>query len=217
MRHKVLLVVTILIFAGVLTIFGYFAFQKPRDVSTTNVPSQNPSLSTRTTSRVTVIDPVRGEKNATITIIEYADYLCTYCADLEPVIAQTLAAYPKKVRFVWKDFPNDALHPDASRSAEAARCAGEQGKYWEFHDLLLGRTDVFGLRPLEDWATLIGIDRTFMQDCLASERYKPQVNELLSEALGLKLTGAPSLFINNKPFEGRTFEEFKNVIDSIAK
>ncbi len=81
--------------------------------------------------------PVRGSQNAALTIIEFSDYQCPFCGRyISQTWPQLDAEYiaPGKVSYVFRDFPLEELHPDAFKAGEAARCAGEQGKYWEMHD-----------------------------------------------------------------------------------
>ena len=80
-------------------------------------------------------DPVKGPANAPITIIEFSDYQCPFCARVNPTLDRIRQTYPDKVRIVFKDFPLPN-HPEAPKASEAAYCAGEQGKYWEMHDRL---------------------------------------------------------------------------------
>ena len=76
----------------------------------------------------------KGSATAPVTVVEFSDFHCPFCKRVQPVVTQLLAKYGDKVRLVYKDFPLDSLHPQARAASEAARCAGEQGKFWEFHD-----------------------------------------------------------------------------------
>lgn len=210
------LIILVLMFIGVLAFFGRVATKNPplpKPETTSELPNIQPIIM----PSVNFIDPARGNPTAPVTIIEYGDYLCQFCADLEPVLRDVLSNYPTQVRLVWKDFPNDGHNQDATRSAEAARCAHEEGKYWEYHDLLFSRVNEFGLRPHAEWAQVIGLSREKMKQCLESHRTLARVRHSLEEALALRLTGAPSLFINGQPFAGRTFDEFKRAIDALIQ
>src|SRR5205085_997458 len=82
---------------------------------------------------------LRGNPNAPVTIVEFSDFQCPYCRAAEPTIKEVLDKYKDKVRFSYRDYPLKQIHPHAEQAAEAARCAGEQGKYWEYHDLLYAK------------------------------------------------------------------------------
>src|SRR5262249_23434782 len=93
------------------------------------------------------IDPsqgyARGTREAPVSIVEFSDFRCPYCKGVVPTLKQLASQYPERVRWVFRDFPIPSLHPDAPLAHEAARCAGEQGKFWAYHDLLFERaTDV---------------------------------------------------------------------------
>lgn len=204
-----LLTFLILVFAGALVFFGRTVFHSPAADTGGLSLTAFPNL---TEPRVTIIDPVRGPLEARITIIEFGDYLCEFCAEVEPVVREILAAY-RDARLVWKDFPNDALHPNASRAAAAARCAGEAGKYWEYHDALFLRRSL--VTSFEDLAASLSIDRDAFQGCLDSGRMIPLVQTIALEAQALRIPGVPFFFINGEPFGGTTVEAFKATIDEL--
>lgn len=218
MRGYLLLTLLIIVFGGSLFIFGRSVTRGP-ETPPQNVVPANTSLPSLTEPRVTVIDPVRGDPNAPVTIVEFGDYFCAFCATIEPVLRDVLAAYPEKVRLVWKDFPNDYLHPNASGAAEAARCAGELGAYWEYHDALFSRTAITTttLIAYEDLAATLGLPRTAFQSCLDSDRMQPRIQTTSLEAQALDLPGVPFFFINGEPFHGTTLEEFKTAINALLK
>ena len=208
------LTITIILFAGMLVWFGKIAYQKPAKTGTVTETVNLPLL---TEPRITFVDPIRGNRDATVTIVEFADYRCEFCKQEESVLREVLAAYSDEVRLVWKDFPNDYLNAQASASAAAARCAGQQSKYWEYHDLLFSRTGEAALISYTDLAASLGLDRTAFDNCLKTREMMPLVQKSLEEAQMLRLEGAPSFFINGRPFNGTGFEEFKIVIDGLLK
>lgn len=214
MRKVGLLIILLVVLGGTIILFGRNVFKKPStQTTTTQSTSTIPTLREPT---ITIIDPVRGPKDAPITIVEFGDYLCDFCRQMEPTVREVLATYPTSVRLVWKDFPNDAFHPGATNAAEAARCAGAQGKYWAYHDLLLAQTG-YGIIPHADLATAADLETTAFNECLAAGFMKPVVEHTSREAQGLGLTGAPSFFINGVPFDGTTFSEFQTVIEKTVE
>lgn len=215
MRKVGLLLILLVAFAGTVIFFGWQMRREPLSPAAAETPSTN-QLPALTEPTVTIIDPVRGPQDAPVTIVEFGDYLCEFCKQIEPVVEKVLAAYPASVRLVWKDFPNDNFHPGATRAAEAARCAGREGKYWNYHDLLMNRAS-FGLIPYTDLAAAADLNTITFDECFASGSMKPIVEYSSREAQALGLSGVPYFFINDVPFEGTTFAEFQTAIEKIIK
>jgi len=121
-------------------------------------------------------DPIIGPVDAPITIIEFSDYECPYCARWHVEVFQRLLQdYPEEVRIVYRDFPLSSIHPNAVPAAEAANCAGEQGQFWEFHDKLFEKT--YGLSPsaYQQYAADLGLDVEAFDQCVAERRYQQEV------------------------------------------
>lgn len=93
------------------------------------------------------IAPIRGNKNAKVTIVEYSDFQCPFCARANPTMKELLSTYKDKVRLAYKQYPLPSLHPNAQKAAEASECANEQGKFWEFHDLLFQNQQTWSSLP----------------------------------------------------------------------
>jgi protein-disulfide isomerase len=205
----------LLLFLGSIVWFGYQTRTKQDNVLSAEA-EPTVLLPTQAKPTVTILDPVRGDPNASITIIEYGDYFCEFCRNMAPVIKEVLAEYPSQVRFVWKDFPNDFLHGQASRAAKAARCAGEQGAYWEYHDTLLARRDsAFSLIPYTDLAGTLALDTETFDLCMQGQAATAKVDYTQKEAQALELPGTPTFFINNQPFGGTSKEDFIQAIDTL--
>lgn len=146
--------------------------------------------------------PVRGPETAPVLVIEYADYQCPYCRQMEPSLSRLLKDYPGKVRIAFKDFPLP-MHPAAEKAAEAARCAGDQGKYWAFHDVLYS-SDPTGLAvpQLKADAGTLKLDSSRFDKCLDSGADSPSVRRTLAEGTELGITGTPAFFINGRFVSG---------------
>lgn len=215
MRSWLPLIFLIAILAGTVGLFGWMA--KRAGTEPTEAATNTAAPASRSEPRVTFIDPVRGNPHAQVTIVEFGDYFCQFCREMEPVVQAVLASYPETVRFVWKDVPNDYLHGDASRAAIAARCAGEGGKFWEYHDELMARTNPSGIISYTDLAASVGIDRAAFASCVEANRPLPQIAETVREAQALGLTGVPAFFINGAPFTGTTVDEFKTAINALLE
>lgn len=156
--------------------------------------------------------PVRGPENAPVTIIEFADFQCPYCKRAEQTLEEVLGRYPGKVRFVHGDLPIDG-HPGAFPASRAARCAGDQGKFWEYRrDLLVKQSD-FAEADLKARAETLGLDKASFATCLASGRHDVAIREALAEATKLGVTSTPTFFVNGRMILGaRPADAFHEVI-----
>jgi protein-disulfide isomerase len=162
---------------------------------------------------VAATDPVKGPASAPITIVEYSDFQCPFCARVNPTLDQVRKTYGDKVRIVFKDFPLPN-HPQAPKAAEAAHCAGEQGKYWDLHDRMFANQQALQVPQLKEYATALGLDMPAFNQCLDSGKHAGRVaaNMKSGEALGVGST--PTLYVNGRPVVGaQPFEFFKAVID----
>jgi protein-disulfide isomerase len=162
-------------------------------------------------------DPSMGPANAPVTIVEFSDFQCPYCKLSVPTIKKILASYPDKVKVVFRDYPGPN-HPHAQQAAEAAQCAGDQGKFWEYHDRLFDRQ-----APGTGWnfielAKEIGLSQEPFATCLNTGRYREEVTKDLHDGFKLGVTSTPTFFINGRPLVGaKPFAEFQAVIDRLLK
>jgi protein-disulfide isomerase len=160
--------------------------------------------------------PARGAANAPLTLIEYADYECPYCQQLDPDMRKIEADYSGRIRFVYKDFPLP-MHSHAQKAAEAAHCAGNQNKYWEFHDAMLASKQL-DLPQLKGTAQQLGLDTKAFDACLDSGAGVDPVKANMEEATQLGLTGTPSFFLNGRFISGGpTYEQFHQLLDEELK
>lgn len=158
--------------------------------------------------------PFRGSEKATVTIIKFEDFECPYCKAAQPTFADLLKRYDGKVRVVHKDLPLDAIHPRARQAAEAARCAGEQGEFWQYHDKLYSSLPKLDVGDLKNYAIDIGLKGEAFEKCLASGKFRDAVQRDLSQGAELGLTGTPAFFINGREITGaQPFEVFAAIID----
>jgi protein-disulfide isomerase len=140
--------------------------------------------------------PVRGLADAPVQIVEFADYECPYCQQIQPVVDKVLADYKGKVSFAFKDFPLPN-HAHAQKAAEAAHCAQAQGKYWEFHDLLFS-TRQFEVPQLRDTAQALKLNVGAFNKCLDSSEQADLVKKQFDESQLLGLPGTPAFFVNGR-------------------
>jgi protein-disulfide isomerase len=156
---------------------------------------------------------VRGNSKAPVMIVEFSDYQCPYCHSVEPTVKEVLAKYGDKVSFSYRDFPLTAIHSQAMIAAEASRCALEQGKFWEYHDQLftaskLEKDDLIG------YARDLKLDDKQFSSCLASEKYKADIEKDTQAGRKAGVSGTPGFFINGVEISGaKPKDEFERVID----
>jgi len=163
-------------------------------------------------------DPYLGDANARVTIIEYGDFGCPTCRGWEKsgVLKEIRQKYGNQVKFVWRDFP--VITPESPKAAEAAQCANDQGKFWEFHDLLYARAPALAVNDLKSYAKEINLDTARFNQCLDSGQKQAKVNQSEHEALNLGFRGTPDFLVNNKPIAGPiSFESFQQMIDPLLK
>jgi protein-disulfide isomerase len=118
------------------------------------------------------------------------------------------------VRFVWKDFPLTSIHPEAFKASEAAHCAGDQGKYWEYHDRLFANQRALQVEALKKHAADLGLDAEAFNACLDSGKYADRVRAGLQAGARVGVGSTPTLFINGRLVTGaQPFEAFQQIID----
>ena len=160
----------------------------------------------------------KGPANAPIQLVEFSDFHCPFCKRVEPTIAEVLKKYDGKIRFVYKDFPLDSLHPQARAAAEAARCAGEQGKYWEFHGKVYAGAPDASAATMQAYAKDVGLDAATFETCRSSRKYQAQVQADAAEGTKLGVSGTPGFFINGRFLSGaQPLEAFSKIIDEELK
>lgn len=142
----------------------------------------------------------KGSSKAPVTLVEFADYECPYCQKVNPQIQQLKKEYGDNLTIIYKDFPLP-MHHGSEKAAEAARCAGEQGKFWEYHDVLFYSRQV-EIPELKEHARVLKLDGDKFDACLDNGVEAAAVKKDLDEAKGLGLTGTPSFFVNGHFFSG---------------
>jgi len=158
---------------------------------------------------------IRGPKDAAITITEFSDYQCPFCARAEPIIEEALKAYPTQARFIYKHFPLTSIHPNAMGAAQAAVAAQKQGKAWEMHDLLFKNQRALQPEKLKEYAQQIGLDVAQFEKDMNSDEVKKQVEADMTEARKLGVRGTPTIFVNGKLLRNRSVEGIKEIAEPI--
>jgi protein-disulfide isomerase len=179
------------------------------------VPSE-PQADATKLSPVTKDDHVRGDFNAPVTLILFSDFQCPYCASLNNSLDQVLANYKGKVRLVFRHFPL-SFHDQAEKAAEAAECAGEQGKFWEMHDKIFAANEA-GTMSVDQWkkdAKTLGLKTSQFNDCLDSGKYADKISRQQAEGENAGVQGTPATFINSELVSGALpYDSIKQIIDS---
>ena len=158
-------------------------------------------------------DPSKGPDDAKITIVEFGDYECPYCRKGQETLEQVLAEYGDDIKLVYRDFPL-SFHQNAIPAAVAANCAGEQGKYWEMHDLLMANQRSFSAEAYKGWAAEIGLDAAAFDACSAKPEHVEEVQKDFLDGQKLGVTGTPAFFVNGVFLNGAVpYAEFKSVIE----
>lgn len=212
-RHPIFLAATVLAGTAILILFGIKSLSslEPGSAKKTGTPQGLEPL-----EQPTVIfgNPIRGPLEAKVTIVEFGDFLCEPCREIEAGLQQMLAEFPDSLRLVWKDFPNAAAHPQAPDAAEAARCAQQQGAFWEYHHLLLAGQANLGPTIYPTLAAQLDLDAEEFADCLTNRRSQPIVQRDFEEGVRLRIDATPYLFVNGRRISGNvSSDQLKTLIN----
>ena len=173
-------------------------------------------------------EPFKGAPNAKVALIEFSDFQCPFCGRYDKdTYPQLIKDYVDtgKVKYVWRDFPLD-FHQNAEKAAEAAHCAGEQGKFWEMHDRLFANQQNIAAADLPKHAEALGLNTSLFQQCLDSGRFAADIKKDISDAGAAGISGTPSFLIGlvqpngtvkvtKKLVGAKPYAEFKTAIDSL--
>jgi protein-disulfide isomerase len=170
----------------------------------------------RTPVAVPADAPSLGPEGAAITLVEFLDYQCPYCHKAQEVVDRVLTRYKGQVRFVHRDFLLG--RPRSLPAARAARCAGEQGRFWEYHKDLLTRPGDMGDQDLQARAASLSLDGARFAACVASGRHDHGIQQAVDDGHALGITGTPTFFVNGRRLVGaQPAEAFQELIDAELK
>jgi protein-disulfide isomerase len=165
-------------------------------------------------------DSIKGDKNAPVTIVEFSDYECPFCARFySQTLSQIDENYIKtgKVRLVYRDFPL-SIHPQAQKAAEAAECAGEQDKYYDMHNILFEKGVSGGVTSFKQYASEIGLDTAKFNSCLDSGKMASEVQKDFQDGQSYGVRGTPAFFINGQLVSGaQPYANFEAAIEAALK
>jgi protein-disulfide isomerase len=155
--------------------------------------------------------PVKGPKTASVRIVEFSDFQCPYCAELQKTLSEVLKAFPKDVQLVYKQFPLN-IHQYARQAAVASLAANAQGKFWPLHDKMFQNFSAINEENIKKWVKEVGINQAEFEKAMQSGKHEAQVQKDLADGAAARVLGTPTMFVNGKRVQDRSFEGFKKVI-----
>jgi len=171
---------------------------------------------------VSLNDWLKGNKDSSVTLVEYSDFQCPACKSYMPLIKQLLADYEDRVRFVYRHFPL-SQHKNAEPAAYASEAAGKQGKFWEMHDMIFDKQSEWAEKrnaeeTFAEYAKTLGLDiAQFTQDTNNKE-LRDKVDADFKSGVSAGVNSTPTFFLNGKKMiQPRSVDEFKQQIDAISK
>ena len=166
-------------------------------------------------AELTATSLIRGNPEAPITLMSFSDYQCPYCIRSELVLNEVLARYPGRVRLIHRHFPLDNIHPFARPASEAAMCAEEQGRFWDFHDAIFAREGRLSSASFGEIAAELDLDTTALAECIDEGRYRQAVQADLVDGQEAGVTGTPAYFVNGIALKGaQDADEISRLIDA---
>lgn len=214
-RHHLYLALGIVVGfgAGYATAMAFGA-RASRDVGATAPPPSFEELSVVAVAHDK--RPSRGPPDAQVILVEFTDYECPFCAQhFRQTYRALLESYDGRLKYVVRNFPLRSIHPQAPQAAEAAECAYEQGRFWEYHDLLFERTPLLDQASLESYASQLGLDTNRFTACLASGRTAEAVERDFNDGLAYGVRSTPTFFINGRAVVGAVpLTQFEQYIDA---
>lgn len=158
--------------------------------------------------------PALGDKKAKILIIEFGDFECPFCAELNTSFKKLKEEYQENIRIIWKDFPLYSIHTQALTAAEVARCAQKQGKFWEMHDQIFANQKNLSSDLYLALAEAVGLDKNKFVSCVNNHETLKLIEADLKEGTALGVNGTPYFYVNKYLFtELPTYEQLKKIIN----
>ncbi len=163
---------------------------------------------------------VQGKGSGAVTLIEYGDYQCPFCGQYYPIVKQVQTEYNDKIFFQFRNFPLVSIHQNAFAGARAAEAAGLQNKFWEMHDALYESQSQWSSATdptpfFKQYAQSLGLNVTQFQTDYASSKVNDLINADIAVANGLKITGTPAFFLDDKQVQiGGSVQDFEKVINA---
>ena len=163
---------------------------------------------------ITVDDqPVKGNENASVTVVEFTDFQCPACAQTHPVLDRIANEYGDRIKLVVRDYPLKQ-HANAFKAAEAAEAAREQGKYWEYATILFSNQSALETSKLKEYATRLGLDRVRFDAALDSGKFTDKVQRDLADGNRFGASGTPTIYVNGREVTNKSYEALKAAIEA---
>jgi formate-nitrite transporter family protein len=162
---------------------------------------------------VSELDHIRGPADASVTMVEYGDYECPWCAKVHPILAELRREEPRLLRIVFRHFPLSTIHAHASVAAQAAEAAAAQGKFWDMHDLLYERQDELAEGNFTRFAIRLKLETYKFESDLSSHRFAGRVQRDYESGVRSGVTRTPTLFINGRRYDGELRQE--NLLNAV--
>lgn len=189
----------------------------PSGIQPTTDPTVDPTGNTAKIDVDITGAPVKGDKNAPVTIIEFSDFECPFCGRY---FSQTYPSVMEnyvdtgKVKYVFKHFPLN-FHASAQKASEAAECADDQGKFWEYHDVLFANQQALSISNLKQYASDLDLDTAEFNSCLDSGKHAAKVKQDLADGQAAGVSGTPSFFVNGQKLVGaQPYSAFEQAIEA---
>jgi len=165
---------------------------------------------------VTKHDHLQGEVNAACSLVEYGDYECPSCGEVQPIIKSLQARFRSKMSFVFRNFPLREIHPWAEAAAEIAELADSQGKFWEMHDLLFANQESLSERSLQALVGDLGLSEANMKQVRSTGTLRNRIDADLAGGIRSGVNGTPTFFLNGDRYDGSTdFESLAALMDQV--
>jgi protein-disulfide isomerase len=165
-------------------------------------PSQDIQAGSISQPTITFVNPSLGPQDAKVTVVVFSDFECEACKTFATSLEVATKTYPKDLRVVWKDLPNESLHPLSTPSAIAAHCADRQGKFWEYHDALFTRQSAISETQFPLIANELELDVRKFQTCYDERDTLPIVRKDYEEGIALGITSTPAFYIGEDVYIG---------------
>jgi len=200
------LVVTAALIVGVVLVFSKNTNQQQAVADQSELLTESPH--------------VKGPDDALVTIVEFSDFQCPACKATYPLVEKVAQQYPDQVRLIYRHFPLVSIHTKAQLAAQAAEVAAEEGKFWEYHDLLFEHQLTWSqlegkeeyIEQLANYAEELGIDKASFLERIESDRIKSLVNEDIAAGGRLNIQATPTLYVNGQPSPA---SQLTQVVESI--
>ncbi|MDP3042970.1 MAG: thioredoxin domain-containing protein [bacterium] len=160
------------------------------------------------------LDPGMGNEKAPVTIVIFSDYQCGFCQKQEQILKNLLNQYGDKIRLIWKDYPESDENSISFLAAVAGRCAQEQKKFWEYHDLLFQNSNGLNSKILFELARKLNLNINQFNYCLSGSEAEQLIKDNIEEADALGISGVPFIYVNDREVMGEiTFEELRRIVE----